>query len=91
MSEEQGSDSVTAKRRRVTVAPSPFNAVKFELGVFLVALIPVWLLIEKLVADFDTQLLLLLAYSGTVSLWLLLRVRFVMRREMTRETKQDGA
>ena len=88
MGEEKGSHSVTGKRRLVTVAPSPFNAVKYELGVLLLLIIPVWILVEKLVVGAGQQLLYLLAYSGLASLWLVLRIRHVMNAEVN--SKKDG-
>ena len=91
MGEENSSHSVTGKRRVVTVAPSPFNAVKYELGVLLLLAIPVWILVEKLVAGAGRQLLYLVAYSGLASLWLVLRIRYVMNAEVNSKKGRHGS
>jgi hypothetical protein len=91
MGEEKGRHSVTGKRRFVTVAPSPFNAVKYELGVLLLLIIPVWILVEKLVAGDGRQLLYLAGYSGLAALWLVLRIRFVMAAEVKSKKGKHGS
>lgn len=90
MNEDKNRHSVTGKRRRVTVAPSPFNAVKYELGVLLILAIPVGLLIIKLVAGDGRQLLYLLAYGALAALWLVFRVRRVLACELGSQKGQHG-
>jgi hypothetical protein len=91
MGEDKSRHSVAGKRRIVTVAPSPFNAVKFELGVLLLLAIPVWLLVVKQVSGDGRQLLYLLAYGGLAALWLVVRIRFVMAAEVKSGKDKDGA
>ena len=81
--------SLTRKRRGVTVAPSPFNGIKFELGVILLLLPLGWLVVARLVTDTVTQLMLLFGMASVASLWLLWRTRTVLRR-LERE-RQDGS
>jgi hypothetical protein len=91
MGEEKCRHSVTGKRRNVTVAPSPFNAVKFELGVLLLLAVPVWILVVRLVAGDGRQLLYLIAYGTLAALWLVVRIRFVMAAEVKSGKGEDGA
>ncbi len=81
--------SITRKRRSVTVAPSPFNVVKFELGVILLLLPLVWLLVERLVTKTHWQFALLFAAASLASAWLIWRTRGVMRR--LEGEREDGA
>lgn len=91
MGEEKGRHSVTGKRRFVTVAPSPFNAVKYELGVLLFLAVPVWILVVKLVVGDGRQLLCLLAYGALAALWLVLRVRHVLAAEAESRKAEHGS
>ncbi len=81
--------SITRKRRTVTVAPSPFNKVKFELGVILLLLPLIWLVVERLVAETLTEFVLLLAAACLASVWLMWRTRGVLRR-LERERKNGS-
>jgi len=91
MGKEKSRHSVTGKRRFVTVAPSPFNAVKYELGVLLFLAVPVWILVVKLVAGDGRQLLWLLAYGGLAALWLVVRVRRVLAVEVKAKKAEHGS
>ncbi len=72
--------SITRKGRGITVAPSPFNTVKFELGVILVLLPLVWLVVWRLVADPLLQFVVLFGAGGIAAVWLVLRTRSVLRK-----------
>jgi len=65
----------------MTVAPSPFNAVKRDLGLILILLPLVWLLIHRVVADPGAQAGWLAAFSLVAGVWLLGRAWRVRRRE----------
>ncbi len=81
--------SITRKRRTVTVAPSPFNGIKFELGIILLLLPLIWVVVERLVADTLLEFALLLAAASLASAWLVWRTRTVLRR-LERE-REDGS
>ena len=67
-----------------TVAPSPFNSVKFELGVILlVGLLLLLLLLahDRLISSQRLQLLLLVAYGIIGMAWLIVRTRRILLRQ----------
>ncbi len=76
---EQRDDS-RGSRRGLSVAPSPFNRVKFELGVVVLLLPLLWLVVGRLLEGWLEQLLALLAAGGAAALWLVLRTRSILRR-----------
>lgn len=88
MSEEKGARSVA--RGSLSVAASPLNGVKFELGVILLVgllLVPV---IGRVLADPLWQFVALIGYGFAGALWLVIRARRVLGREARREPA-DGA
>jgi len=62
----------------MTVAPSPLNAVKLDLGVILTVGIVLLLVQGRVTASLPLQLLLLLSYGVLGLLWIVLRVRRVL-------------
>lgn len=82
-------NSITRKRRGITVAPSPFNKVKFELGIILLLLPLAWLVVERLVGETIVEFMLLFAMACLAAAWLIWRTRSVLR-QMERE-REDGA
>ena len=76
-------DAMTTKAAKTPkgfgVAASPFNGVKLELGVCIVLGMLLWLGAEFIIADEGTQLLILLTYSLSSAIWLVLRTRAVLR------------
>ena len=77
------------------VAASPLNSVKLELGIILFAGLLLWLAVDSITADLSNQLLILLGYSVTGGLWLVLRTRRILRqlaqnnRDDEHETQQE--
>jgi thiol:disulfide interchange protein len=65
----------------MTVAPSPFNAVKRDLGLILILLPLAWLIIHRLVEEPAAQAGWLAAFSLVAGVWLLGRAWWVRRRE----------
>ncbi|MGM0411909.1 MAG: hypothetical protein ACQERG_01170 [Pseudomonadota bacterium] len=65
----------------MTVAPSPFNAVKRDLGLILILLPLAWLVIHRLVADTQAQLAWLAGCSLAAGLWVAARAWWVARRD----------
>jgi len=74
------SHAAAKKQTGFGVAPSPFNGVKLELGLLLVAGVVIWLAAESIIASVDGQLLLLAGYGVAAALWLTFRTRRVLRR-----------
>ena len=65
-----------------TVAPSPFNSIKFELGVIL--LVGLLLLAHgRVIGSAGLQLLLLAAYGIIGMAWLIVRTRRILLRQQT--------
>ncbi|MDH5327861.1 MAG: hypothetical protein OEZ68_06620 [Gammaproteobacteria bacterium] len=62
------------------VAPSPFNAVKLELGVILVLSLCVWLAAEFITANDFVQLLILSGFSVAATVWLILRTKVLLSK-----------
>ncbi len=77
MTKEAG--SVTG-RQGMTVAPSPFNEVKLDLGVILTVGLVLLLVLGKALDSLPAQLLVLASYSLLGMLWLVVRTRRIMAR-----------
>ncbi|MFP4132379.1 MAG: hypothetical protein ACOC48_03050 [Thiohalospira sp.] len=65
----------------MTVAPSPFNAVKRDLGLILLLLPLAWLVIHRLVSGAGAQAAWLTAFSLVAAVWVLVRAWWVRRRQ----------
>ena len=74
---------LTQRRRGFGVAPSPFNPVKLELGVILCLAPLAWLLAGKLLPSPVLQVLGLGLYASGSALWLIVRVRVLLRTMRT--------
>jgi predicted membrane channel-forming protein YqfA (hemolysin III family) len=61
------------------VAASPFNKVKFELGVILCVGALLWLAVDSITAQVALQLIILFVYGISGMLWLMVRTRQVVR------------
>ena len=88
--EEKVTDSTSATTsvsRGFGVAASPFNGVKLELGICIVLGLLLWLGADSITANEDTQLLILLAYSLSGTIWLVMRTRAVLQRCATEQTE----
>lgn len=74
--------SATQTERRVDgfgVAASPFNKVKFELGIIMCIGVLLWLAVDSITAHVGAQLLILFSYSLTAMIWLVVRTRKIVR------------
>jgi hypothetical protein len=87
----KGSASVTGGKG-MTVAPSPLNEIKLDLGIILVVGFLLLLLQGRVLDNLPLQFLLLASYGLLGMLWIVVRTRRVMNR-MAREREQhrDGA
>lgn len=70
----------SAETRGFGVSASPFNGVKLELGIIFLLAIPLWLGADFIIASTGGQLLMLLGFGIMSSLWLVFRVRAVVRQ-----------
>jgi len=85
------SGSVTGGKG-LTVAPSPLNEVKLDLGIILSVGVLLLLVQGRVVDGLPLQLLLLLSYGLSGMIWIVIRVRRVMANiERERGRVPDGA
>ncbi|MGB5065491.1 MAG: hypothetical protein WBQ37_17305 [Candidatus Competibacter sp.] len=84
------SNSVTGGKG-LTVAPSPLNEVKLDLGIILAVGVLLLLVQGRALESLSLQLLLLLSYGLLGMVWIVIRVRWVMA-QFNRKRKQhpDG-
>lgn len=81
--------SLTTSQNRFTVSPSPFNGVKFELGVVIV-LGGLLLLVQGRLSDSLLVQNLLLAVYGLLSMiWVIWRTRQVLHR-LEKQVNEHG-
>lgn len=83
--------SVTGDKS-LSVAPSPLNEVKLDLGVILVVGLLLLLVQGKVVASLTLQLLLLVSYGLLGLIWIVVRTRrIVARLAQVRDQDRHGA
>ncbi len=75
----EDSRSVTGGKG-MTVAPSPLNEVKLDLGIILAVGVLLLLVQGRVVDSLPLQLLLLLSYGLLGMVWIVVRVRRVMAK-----------
>ncbi len=87
----EGSASVTGGRG-VTVAPSPLNEIKLDLGIILVVGFLLLLLQGRILDGLSLQLLLLASYGLLGMIWIVARTRRILNG-IAREREQhlDGS
>ena len=88
MSGNKVHSTVSRRANRFTVAPSPLNAVKFELGVVFVIGILLLLIHKQLFSDSGLQILALLGYGVLCAVWIIFRARRVMLRVILTDREQ---
>jgi len=74
-----------------TVAPSPFNSIKFELGVILLIGLLLLLVHGRVIGSPRLQLLLLVAYGIIGMAWLIVRTRWILleQQDATRHSHDE--
>ena len=72
------------RTKTFTVAPSPFNRIKFELGVILLIGLLLLLVTGRVVGSVKLQLALLAAYGLVGTAWLLIRTYRILVRQQSR-------
>ncbi|MFO1431070.1 MAG: hypothetical protein U1F76_13160 [Candidatus Competibacteraceae bacterium] len=73
-----------------TVAPSPFNSIKFELGVILCVGLLVLLLTSRIIDSAGLQLAVLAAYGFIGTAWLLIRTHRILLRQQAAARQQGN-
>ena len=71
------------RAKTFTVAPSPFNSIKFELGIILLVGLLLLLAHGRLIGSPRLQFLLLAAYGIIGMAWLIVRTRRILLRQQT--------
>jgi hypothetical protein len=72
--------TLPSRAKTFTVAPSPFNTVKFELGVILILGTLLVLVHGRITSSPRLQFLLLSAYGILGMVWIVLRTRRIMMK-----------
>ncbi len=80
--------SVTG-RQGLTVAPSPFNEIKLDLGVILIVGVVLLLVQGRALDSLLAQFLVLVCYGLLGMLWIIIRARRLMTR-LAREREQSA-
>jgi len=73
--------SLARGRRGFTVAASPLNAVKLDLGIILILAVVLWLLVGRFVVAPAAQIGVLFAYGLAGMAWIVVRSRRALRRQ----------
>lgn len=80
MSNDSGPRSLTRKAGAVIDTCNPFDPVKIELGIALTLGALLWVGLASSAVPHGAQLLVLLAFGCSAALWLVWRIRRVVRR-----------
>jgi len=64
----------------LSVAPSPFNAVKLELAVIIIIGLLVWIAVDSITTSDAAQIVILLLFGVLGAAWLIFRTYRVVRR-----------
>lgn len=83
---EKTSPSVTQKAKGLTVAPSPFNSVKLDLGIIIVGAALLWIVANRIIGPWWGQILLLAAYGITGMSWIIFKINHIIRTLPTKNT-----
>ena len=78
MSEPKQTKTVPRRASVFTVAPSPFNVVKFDLGVILILGALLLLLQGRITSEILIQFVVLLSYGVLGMAWIVFRARRVL-------------
>ena len=62
------------------VAPSPFNAVKLELAIILIAGLLLWAVVDSITPSDSAQIGILMIFGVFGAAWLIIRTRYLSQR-----------
>ena len=71
--------SVKHPGKKMTVAPSPLNAVKLDLAIILILSLLVFVLQEKITTNVLAQIAFLSAFGLSAMIWIIIRTNRIMR------------
>jgi hypothetical protein len=80
MTNSTNQDNNGSSKTAFTVAASPFNPVKLELVIILIAGLVLWLVLDSITDKDLTHVAILFLYSISGALWLILRVHKIARQ-----------
>jgi len=73
-------DSDQQDNQGFRVAPSPFNAVKLELAIILIAGLLLWAVVDSITPSESTQIGILMIFGLLGAAWLVIRTRYLAQR-----------
>ena len=73
-------ENKSSRHQGLSVAPSPFNAVKLELAVILIVGLLLWIAVDSITNSDVTQIVILLVFGVFGASWLILRTHILLRR-----------
>lgn len=73
-------DSDQPDSKGLRVAPSPFNAVKLELAIILIAGLLLWFVVDSITASDSAQIGILMIFGLCGAAWLIIRTRYLSQR-----------
>jgi hypothetical protein len=92
MYSKKRSTTVSPRENAFTIAPSPLNGVKFELGVVIVIGVLLLLIQGRITSNTVIQLLLLVGYGILGMGWIMVRTRQVVVKTLAERARNpDGS
>jgi hypothetical protein len=73
-----------------SVAPSPFNAIKLELGIVIVVGVLLLIGVNSITHDTLIQIGLLFIAGASAMVWIIWRTRKILKRQSHRPTESDS-
>lgn len=73
-------DSDQYDKKGLSVAPSPFNAVKLELAIILIVGLLLWTVVDSITSSDSAQIGILMIFGLFGAAWLIIRTRYLSQR-----------
>ncbi|WP_455222549.1 hypothetical protein [Kaarinaea lacus] len=73
-------ENKSSKPQGLSVAPSPFNAVKLELAVIIIVGLLLWIAVDSITNNHAAQIVILLIFGLLGAAWLIFRTHLLLRR-----------
>ena len=73
-------DSNQSDKQGLRVAPSPFNAVKLELAIILIAGLLLWAVVDSITTSDSAQIGILMVFGFAGAAWLIMRTRYLAQQ-----------
>lgn len=81
-SQQPVKENQARENKGFSVAASPFNGVKLELALIMVIAVVFMLMVDKVTSSDSTQYLLLLGFGLLAMIWLVVRTRMILNRQL---------